>query len=120
VIGEEGEGGELIMRTMTTHAGGSGAAAGDLGKRERGEPRGREKKSGVVGEMNRESWTLTGGPHQGRRRLGNRPAHTRTERAGGGRRGREKAMARPRARGVLARPQGEGEGREGGNGFFPF
>jgi hypothetical protein len=29
-------------------------------------------------------------------------------------------MARPRARGVLAGPQGEGEGREGGNGFFPF
>jgi hypothetical protein len=39
----------------------------------------------------------------------------------GRRRGREKAMAGPRARGgVLDGPQGEGEGREGKKGVSPF
>jgi hypothetical protein len=103
-IGEEGEGGKLTTRTKTTRAGGSGAAAGDLGKRERGEPQGREKKSGVVGEMNRDGRALTGGPHQGRRRLGKRSARTRAERARG-------------IGGRLGRGVGEEEGERKGHGW---
>jgi hypothetical protein len=74
-------------------------------------------------------WGLTGGPHQGRRRLGNRPACEGSGRVvearGGGGLGRARQPAGPRERGRAGHATGEGGARwaarrrkGGGKGLF--
>jgi hypothetical protein len=91
-VGGRGEGrraGSLwgTRTTRTDGAEGQGRlrAARAAWKREIYEPRGGEKRTCVVevrGDEQGATWALTGGPHQGRRRLGNRLARTHAEGAG--------------------------------------
>jgi hypothetical protein len=59
------------------------------------------EENSIVGEMNRGGRTLTSGPHQGRRWLGNRPARTRAKGGWGLLRGGWAAPAGPRRGGGL-------------------